>query len=601
MTTLRRKTTTAFILLTGTAMLWILAGLFKLSVTPFFHAILIKRIGMIPVLGFMFVAPIVAAAIGLCLLGRGRRGREPLAEPHWTRCDSRQTVDLTGRPPSGDVSHFRDPAPGSEDSLTAFRSGSRGAEWSFVILGGLFLILFLVVIGYPMLQNRLEAATPANPQTPRPLPPQTGLPVFPGAEGFGTRTPAGRGGRVLEVTTLADSGPGSLREAIEQPGPRIVIFRVGGTIELKDFLFINHPFLTIAGQTAPGGGICLKNAGLTITTHDVLIQHLRIRPGIEGKITPEHNDAVAILGRHGRIDGASHVVLDHLSLSWGEDETVSVWYGGHDITISNCIISEALNKARHEKRTHRAGLLIGDGSYHVSVHHCLLAHNDFRNPLVSSGGTHDIVNNVVYNWGVLPAEIVDPDANTFLNFTGNYFRPGPSSRRDCFEILINPTRKYGVAKPKFFVQGNLGPHRKSSEASDWSLVGYGFSDREPAPEEFRCRDPFPVHAVTATGAEEAFEQVLAGAGATVPERDAVDRRIVAEVRSGGGRIIDSPGDVGGYSSLASGTPPVDSDHDGMPDDWETAAGLDPNDPADNNRDRDVDGYTNIEEYLHGLR
>ena len=534
-------------LLIVTAILWALAALFKLSVSPFFHAFLIKRIGMIPVLGFMFVAPLLAAVIGI---------------------------------------------------LDCRRSQSRGVGVSLIVAGGLFLTLFLAVIAVPMLQDRLEAATPANPQTPRPVPPQTGLPVFPGAEGFGTRTPAGRGGRVLEVTTLADSGPGSLREAIDQPGPRIIVFRIGGTIELKDFLIISHPYLTLAGQTAPGGGICLKNAGLTITTHDVLIQHLRIRPGIAGDITPEHNDAVAVLGRHGQIDGASHVVLDHLSASWGEDETVSVWYGAHDITISNCIISEALNKARHEKRTHSAGLLIGDGAYHVSVHHCLLAHNDFRNPLISSGGTHDVVNNVIYNWGMLPAEVVDPDANTFLNFVGNYFRPGPSSRTDCFEILINPTREYGVAKPKFFVHGNLGPHRPSAEASDWSLVGYGFSDREPAPKTFRSRDPFDTHPVATTDAQEALAQVLAGAGATLPERDAVDRRIVAEVRSGGGRIIDSPDDVGGYPGLAPGTPPVDTDHDGMPDAWETNLGLDPNDSADGNRDRDGDGRTNIEEYLH---
>jgi len=549
MSTARQKRTVAVVLLIVTTALWVLAALFKWSVTPFFHAFLIKRIGMIPVLGFMFVAPLLAAIIGI---------------------------------------------------LDCRRSPSRRAGVSVLVVGGLFLTLFLVVIAVPLLHYRLQAATPANPQTPRPVPPQTGLPVFPGAEGFGTRTPAGRGGRVLEVTTLADSGPGSLREAIEQPGPRIVVFRTGGTVELEDFLYINHPFITIAGQTAPGGGICLKNAGLVITTHDVLIQHLRIRPGTGGQITPEHNDAVAIMGPHSEIKGASHVVLDHLSLSWGEDETLSVWYGAHDITISNCIISEALNKARHEKRTHSAGLLIGDGAYHVSVHHCLLAHNDFRNPLISSGGTHDIVNNVIYDWGVLPAEIVDPDANTFLNFVGNTFRPGPSSRTDCFEIFLDPACQYDEAKPKFFVQGNLGPHRSSSDASDWSLVGYGFSDREPAPDEFRAVEPFRVHPVSATDAEKAFDHVLAGAGATLPQRDPVDSRIVQEVRSSGGRIIDSPDDVGGYPELVSGAAALDTDHDGMPDDWETQRELNSCDAADAAQDQDGDGYTNIEEYLHSV-
>lgn len=217
--------------------------------------------------------------------------------------------------------------------------------------------------------------------------------------------------------------------------------------------------------------------------------------------------------------------------------------------------------------------------------------------MISSGGTHDVVNNVIYNWGVLPAEIIDPDANTFLNFVGNYFRPGPSSRSDCFEILVNPSREYGVAKPKFFVQGNLSPHRPNEEASDWAPVGYGFTDHEPAPESFRSPDPFDTHPVTASRAEEAFEQVLAGAGATLPQRDAVDERIVAEARSGGGRIIDSPDDVGGYPDLAPGTPPIDTDHDGMSDDWETSFGLDPNDPADGNLDRDNDGYTNLEESI----
>ncbi len=547
MSTASRNRAVTVVLLVLTAVLWILAAMFKLRVTPFFHAVLIKRVGMIPVLGFMLVAPVIVTVVGISIRRRGT---------------------------------------------------SRGTGVSLIVLGGLFLAVFLAVIGYPMLRSRFEAATPANPQTPRPVAPQIGLPVFPGAEGFGTRTPAGRGGRVLEVTTLADSGPGSLREALEQPGPRIVVFRIGGTIELKDFLTINRPFVTVAGQTAPGGGICLKNAGLTITTHDVLIQHLRIRPGIEGDITPEHNDAVAVLGHHGEIEGASRVVLDHISASWGEDETISVWYGAHDITISNCIISEALNKARHEKRTHSAGLLIGDGSYHVSVHHCLLAHNDFRNPLISSGGTHDVVNNVIYNWGVLPTEIVDPDANTFLNFVGNYFRPGPSSRTDCFEILVNPSGEYGVAKPKLFIQGNLSPHRPNDEAADWSLVGYGFSDHEPSQESFRSPAPFDTHPVTASGAAEAFEQVLAGAGATLPLRDAVDERIVAEVLSGGGRIIDSPDDVGGYPDIEPGTPPIDTDHDGMSDDWETAVGLNPNDPIDGNLDRDSDGYTNLEESIH---
>ena len=228
---------------------------------------------------------------------------------------------------------------------------------------------------------------------------ESGLPVFPGAEGYGTRTRAGRGGKVVAVTSLADSGPGTLRDALEDRGPRTIVFRVGGVIELKSHLFIRHPFVTVAGQTAPGDGIVLKDFGLVISTNDVLVQSLRVRPGNRGDVRPDHNDAIAILGRNGDATGARNVVLDHLSVSWGEDELVSTWFAPADITVSWSIMSEALNRSRHDKGTHSAGLLVGDRSNRVSVHHNLLAHNDFRNPLVISGGTHDVVNNVVYDWG----------------------------------------------------------------------------------------------------------------------------------------------------------------------------------------------------------
>lgn len=530
-----------------TALLWVLAWLFKLRVLGFFHTFLMKRFpGSKVTLGIMVLCPLLALIWGIVRIKRRQARRlEHLAVPG----------------------------------------------------GSFLLILFMLVIGWPMIDGYLNA-TPPNPSTPRPIEVRQGVPVFPGAEGFGTRTPAGRGGRVIEVTSLADAGPGSLRAALNQPGPRIIVFRVAGTIELEEALFIQHPFVTLAGQSAPGGGICLKDAGIVITTHDVLIQHLRIRPGCEGRVTPEHNDAVAILG--GQEPGAHHIVLDHISASWGEDETVSVWSGAHDITISHCIISEALNRARHEKATHSAGLLIGDGAYHVSVHHCLLAHNDFRNPLISSGGTHDIVNNAVYNWGILAAEIVDPQANSFLNFVGNTFITGPSSYGERYEILVNPSKKYGVALPKIYVAGNIGPHRRDAEADEWSLVGFGWSDKEPAPISMRSQERFEVAPVTHMDADSALAQVLAQAGATRPERDAVDQRIVADVRNRTGRIIDSPEEVGGYPVLAPGRPPLDSDHDGMPDAWELAGGLDPRDSADACAGPDGDGYTCIEDYLHGL-
>jgi pectate lyase len=540
---MNRNTRLGLTLLSITLILWILALLFLFRAIDIFNRYLMKFPGPFVVYGAMILGPLAVIYFGITMI----RAREAL---------------LTG--------------------------------WIFTAVGGILVLAFMVVVGIPMLVAAVTPGPPPNPTTPRPVEPQGGLPVFPGAEGFGTRTIAGRGGRIIEVTSLADSGPGSLREALNDPSPRIIVFRVGGTIELTESLAITHPFVTVAGQTAPGDGICIKNAGIYITTHDVLIQHLRVRPGNQGDVEPENNDAISILGPHASNEGAYNVVIDHVSASWGEDETISTWYGAHDITISWSIISEALNRSRHRKETHSAGLLVGDSSYHVSMHHNLLAHNDFRNPNISQGGTHDFVNNVIYNWGVLPAEIYDYGSNTFLNFIGNYFIPGPSTTTGPYEILFNE------GDPRIYVEGNIGPHRPDETMSEWALVGFGWGEEGVAPEEYRSLTRFTTHPITATSAAQALEDVLAGAGATEPRRDPVDERVVSEVMSRTGAIIDSPQDVGGYPTLASGVPPEDSDHDGMADDWERAIGLDPSDPSDGNGDLDGDGYTNVEEYLHEL-
>lgn len=534
-----------FSLLGIALVLWLLAGLFVFRIVNIFDAYLMKFPGPWVVFTAMSVCPLLAVVLGIKMV-RDRRSR----------------------------------------FVGAIGTG----------LAAILVAAFIVVIAVPMVARMLEPETPRNPGRPRPFVPLSRLPVFPGAQGFGTDTPAGRGGRVIEVTTLADDGPGSLRAALTAPGPRVIVFRVAGTIELEGELFIDHPFVTVAGQTAPGGGICIKNAGLVITTHDVLVQHLRVRPGNEGDVEPDTNDAVQILGKRGDPSGAHHVVLDHISASWSEDETISTWYGAHDVTLSWSIIGEALDESRHRKGHHSAGLLIGDGSYHVSVHHCLLAHNGFRNPLISEGGTHDVVNNVVYNWGVLCGEIVDYDSNTFVNFVANRFIPGPSTETGPYEILINPER--GV--PKLYVEGNIGPRRRGPTDDDWLVVKYGWGPEPHAPEVYRSLTRFAAPPITASSALEAYEAVLASAGAVAPARDAADARIVADVRNGTGRIIDTPAEVGGYPQLAPGAPPADSDHDGMPDDWETERGLDPGDPSDANGDHDGDAYTNIEEYLHAL-
>ena len=529
-----RRITIIVTLLSITLLLWVAALLFLFRIINIFDAVLMKFPGPVVIFGAMAGFPLLAVILAVTMR---RSGGSPV--------------------------------------LSGVVAGT----------GGLFFIAFILMMGIPMLTNAITPKTPKNLSTPRPLPPQVGLPVFPGAEGFGTRTPAGRGGKVIEVTSLADDRPGTLRAAFNDSSPRIIVFRVSGTIELKGSLFINHPFVTVAGQTAPGDGICIKNAGIVITTHDVLLQHLRVRPGNEGDVNADVNDAIEILGRHAHVDGAYNVVLDHISASWGEDETVSTWFGAHDITISWCIISEALNKSRHRKRTHSAGLLIGDSSYNVSVHHTLLAHNDFRNPLIIQGGTHDFVNNVIYNWGVLAAEIVDYDSNSFLNFVGNSFLPGPSTQQGAYEIRIGTDG----GTPQLYVEGNVGPHRPTPDSDEWSLIKLGWGHDDVAPAKYRSQTPYATPAVTKIDVTQALESVLAEAGATLPQRDAVDRRVVADVRNRTGAIINSPQEVGGYPQLTNGLAPVDSDHDGMPDAWERMQGLNPNDASDASGDIDGDG------------
>jgi len=359
---------------------------------------------------------------------------------------------------------------------------------------------------------------------------------------------------------------------------------------------IASPFVTVAGQSAPGGGVCVRNAGLTVATHDVVVRYLRVRPGDEGAgVDPDDNDAVQIFGGQGKGGGAWNVVLDHVSASWSEDEALSTWFGAHDVTICNSIISEALNRGRHHKRTHSAGLLIGDGSYHVSVHHNLLAHNSFRNPLVSKGGTHDFVNNVMYDWCDIPGEVYDLDSNSFLNFVGNYYKPGPSSGRARYDISINLVG----GTPKLYVEGNIGIRRHSADMDEWATVSQMWGG-QAAPQKYRSMERFPTPPITTWPAAQAMEKVLADAGARLPRRDAVDERIVDEVKGGTGRIIDSPRNVGGYPTLENGTAELDSDHDGIPDAWERERGLNPSDASDAGKDRDGDGYTNLEEYLNGL-
>lgn len=450
----------------------------------------------------------------------------------------------------------------------------------------------------------------AAPETPECTIP-AGLPVFPGAAGFGTTTLAGRSGQVLEVTSLADDGPGTLRAAVKTQGPRIIVFRVGGTITLHSHLEIHEPFLTIAGQTAPGDGILINGAGMMIFTHDILVQHIRLRPGAFSAIAPDVNDALGILGKTaGANNDAYNLVFDHISASWGEDENVSSGFGAHDFTISSSIISEALDKARHDKGGHSAGLLLSDNTNCVSVHHTLFAHNAFRNPLLSGGGRHDISNNVIYDWRDIATELSPQDRIMQTNIVGNCYLPGPSSNRDIREVIYHmgdPGRYIvdssellsGAGQLQLFVEGNQSPHRSDPSMNEWAIVSSGW-DGSLAPETFRVKNAFSVPKIPLLSVANVCNMVPENAGAHRPKRDIIDTRIVDEVRQSKGRIINNPSDVGGFPMMNSADPPADTDHDGMSDTWEMQNGLDPQDPSDGSHDDDGDGYTNIEHYLHSL-
>ena len=420
--------------------------------------------------------------------------------------------------------------------------------------------------------------------------------AFPGAQGFGAATVGGRGGVVYEVTNLDDSGTGSLRDAVSAKGPRTVVFRVDGTIEQHEPLKITNPYLTIAGQTAPGGGITLSGEEVRVQTHDVVIRHLRIRTG--DVVTPVDgwdNRDVINFGAPDKVGGTYNIVIDHCSLSWSVDEIVMSWFGTHDITLQNCILSEALYRSKHPKGPHSMAILIGDGSHHISIHHNLIADCNGRNPQVSDSAVVDFRNNVVYNWGEYAALFKSP--NQTINFVANGYQAGPDADTS---YSPNAVKLHSDAKNlQLFIEYNIDPVCTSALDDNWDMVVWT-SDRQVTDTSLRAEREFSHPPIATMDLSVAYDYVLKHAGATQPERDAIDARIVADVQYGTGGIIDSPADGGGWVSMRRGSPPADSDHDGMPDDWESERKLDPRSAVDSAKDRNGDGYTNLEEYLHWL-
>ncbi len=420
---------------------------------------------------------------------------------------------------------------------------------------------------------------------PAPGPRREGPLAFPSAEGFGRNSRGGRAGAVVFVTNLDDSGPGSLRQAVRQRGPRTVIFRVSGIVQLKSPLTITEPFLTIAGETAPGDGICLRYEGISIEgASDVIIRYLRVRPGDEVKA---EQDALNI-GR-----GSTNILIDHVSTSWSNDEVLSVSGPGIDnVTVQWCLISESLNRSHHHKGAHGYGSLIRtDGR--VTFHHNIYAHHSSRNPRPGTYGNEpglllDFRNNVIYDWGARAGYTAADPAR--VNYVGNYLKPGPSSQTPDVAFLV------GGATTRLFVADNVLEGTAGS-GDPWQIVRF---EQGLGRDQTAVNTPFETAPVRTESAREAYRGVLKGAGAILPRRDPIDARIISEIETGKGRIIDSQTEVGGWPVYKSNPPPLDSDNDGLPDAWEKAHGLDPHNPADQSADRNRDGYTNLEEYLNDL-
>lgn len=410
--------------------------------------------------------------------------------------------------------------------------------------------------------------------------------AFPGAEGAGRFAAGGRGGAVLHVTNLADSGPGSLRAAVEARGPRTIVFDVAETIRLAADLVIREPRVTIAGQSAPGGGIALADATLIVHADDVIIRHLRVR---RGDRTPGEGDAIWIRG--GR-----RIILDHVSASWSIDETLSASarYGAgegyYDLTVQWSIIAESLRRSHHSKGEHGYGSLIRGGrGARVSFHHNLWAHHVARMPRPGNyagpdtdpeGPLMEFRSNLFYNWGRGFAGY-DEDEASFINynFIDNAYVAGPDSAG-----ALAFRERNRLARAWFAGNSMNGV----VPADPWSLV------TGTLPEGYRLAAPVDVAPVAADPAPSAMAHVLAGAGAW--PRDAVDMRVTASVRTRTGHHIDSQEEVGGWPAVASGRAGPDTDGDGMPDAWERAHRLDPA-RADGNEDRDGDGMTNLEDWL----
>ena len=461
--------------------------------------------------------------------------------------------------------------------------------------------------------------------------------AFPGAEGGGMYTTGGRGGKVIHVTNLNDSGSGSLRAALSESGARTIVFDVAGTIELQSDLKISKGDVTIAGQTAPGGGICIKNYATSVQAGNVIIRYVRFRLGDEAPWSDADIEAGkadgqdAITGRY-----QDNLILDHCSMSWSVDEAAS-FYANQNFTMQWCLIAESMKDCKlHTKGSHGYGGLWGGKN--ASFHHNILAHHDSRNARIDHPHIHgdskeehenpvrrgnvDFRNNVIYDWG---SNNCYGGEGGWFNIVGNYYKPGPSSKDrkyflDLYAVYTNTCKycgkdvEHGYAS--IYIDGNVHTKYADITASNASGIywhqGSGHENYQKT-----LSDPLAITGkdgaaawTTTHSAEAAMEAAVRYAGASL-SRDAVDTRISGDVKPGTGRLINDINDV--KSAYGSAWPDLsasgeqlarvqDRDRDGMPDWFEDEFGLDKDSAADGSA-KTLDlkkRYTNLEMYLHYL-
>ncbi|WP_231490928.1 polysaccharide lyase family 1 protein [Pedobacter sp. Leaf170] len=487
----------------------------------------------------------------------------------------------------------------------------------------------------PIIEQEAKQGKPYIPWAGRPNDlPQAEIVAFPGAEGGGAYSFGGRGGRVIVVKNLNDSGPGSLRDACEQGGARIVVFNVSGIIRLKTPLIIRAPYITISGQTAPGDGVCVAGESVWLNTHDVIVRFMRFRRG--ETFVGRRDDAIGG-------NPVGNIMIDHVSASWGLDENMSMYrhmyndstgkiedkLGTVNITIQNSIFSEALDYWNHA-----FGSTLG-GENCAFVRN-LWADNGARNPSIGWNGIFNFANNVVFNWNNRSTDGGDYTAQ--YNIINNYYKPGPVTE------LKDPI-SYRILKPesgrsklpyvvfgRAHVEGNIIEGNEKVTKDNWNggvqledkkgnLMSY--EQASPYFAAMRVKKPFPMPKISIIPTLQAKDFVLTNVGATLPKRDPVDARVIKQVRTG---IIEVhpdakpsafqfehrrlPGDsykqgiiteisqVGGYPEYK-GTPYKDSDNDGLPDAYESKNGLNPKDASDAAKITKT-GYSNIENYLNSV-